>query len=47
MNDRDILKASIEARKEAERIKSERLKKGIVNHRQRLQDKMAEQNRPH
>jgi len=42
MNDLDILKTSINARKEAERIKTERLKKGIEDEARRRQEKRDE-----
>lgn len=47
MNDVDILKTSIEALKEAERIKAERLKKGQETQNQRRQEQTASQNRLH
>jgi len=42
MNDADILKTSINARKEAERIKDERLKKGIEDEARRRREKRDE-----
>lgn len=47
MNDFEILIASIKAMKEAERIKTERLKREVEAQARQLRDKMAELSRPH